>query len=326
MSRWRPPNDTFDVDRLVADLEPYAKLRSCPFDWEFNRYLKSRRQQAPDREGLTFYYLILTTVLMHAPSCFPKQKLLRCTWLELSRRHCIKDPAWGQKKPVLDWANECADSVRICTWHLLELKRSRTQYVTHEIKTMLNQIVDPSVNKGKMYEEPYTMDEFINQSEQDAEVERQISKFERKESATKIELARQPTRTLAKADSLGSNAEICSVHCCCPSCRPIAPVLDIDADEDMSDHSAAAHENTASVAAARGMHKKQVKVMRGKPAASTDLKVKICFRTNPPEKKESYILVAKKYYCHCTLKQSARYLDIIQQVAKGVLFLNNINF
>ena len=49
--RSRTSNDLFSVKDMVNDFRQYARLKDPPFDWECADYSKSRRSQAPDREG-----------------------------------------------------------------------------------------------------------------------------------------------------------------------------------------------------------------------------------------------------------------------------------
>ena len=54
----RSANDHLDTDQLVADLVPFATLKTWALDWEFDGYSKNKRSQGPDREGLEKYLMV----------------------------------------------------------------------------------------------------------------------------------------------------------------------------------------------------------------------------------------------------------------------------
>ena len=109
--RSRPRNDYFDVHALVAALSPLAgmKASACPIDWELVHYPKSRRSQAPDRQGLEKYSALLLIILQYAPRCFPNHNLLKMVYLDLHRKFGIMSAQSMETTSPVDWADTCAD-------------------------------------------------------------------------------------------------------------------------------------------------------------------------------------------------------------------------
>jgi len=292
----------------VQDLLPFARLRDCPFDWELSEYSKTRRAQAADRTGLVRYADPLKVVLHRAPGGFPNHKLLVAVWMSLHKAHGIMDSNFG-KKPVLDWAGECADMVRLCCRHLVELKRSKTTLLATDLKELVSLVKDGEGGEASS------------------------------SSMVAAEPNRPPVRKRVLAPQAScSSVEFCGAKCNCEKCKPLFDVISSDADEPSgsescgesvrSDTSLAAAQNKQSVPAARGGQRKAAEAVRKgtkRPLAPPPLldaeqpaavaNVKVVNRNTPPEKREAYILSDGHYVC--TLRQSRcpKYKEIIEQVA-----------
>ena len=81
--------DRFEPDALYHDLEPLARLKKPPCDFEMERYGKTRKGQGADREGMDFYYPILIIILGRASRSLPMKSILKLTWQELIRNQDI---------------------------------------------------------------------------------------------------------------------------------------------------------------------------------------------------------------------------------------------
>ena len=120
MSRKRSSCDLLDVVSLCSDLEPLARLKDPPFDWECARYGKRRRSQGPDRDGLKFYLVLLTIFVLHAPAGFPPLARVREAWLWLDKHHSIMAADLVKlQKDRFEWASQCGDSMRLMMKYLV---------------------------------------------------------------------------------------------------------------------------------------------------------------------------------------------------------------
>ena len=137
MRRARSGNETFDVTRLASLLEPLARDKSPPCDFELSGYGKTRRSQGPDREGLQFYAPLLMAILTVAPTGYPSLVLLRETWLELQRKFQIMGPGTHVHRDPSEWATIAADRIRLCLKHVVDLKKSATTFMPSEVRELV---------------------------------------------------------------------------------------------------------------------------------------------------------------------------------------------
>ena len=243
-SHSRTPNDRVDVEALIADLEEFAKLRSLPWDWELAQYSKCRRSQAPDRRGLQYYSDLLLVLVKHAPKCLPPHKSIQVTWVELQARYGIKNSSLSTQS-VATWADQAADAVRVALKHVLDLARSKTSFMP----AALRQLVD-KVDISRSTPEPVTTEKPV----------------------------RAPRQLQMRDSDSSCAAELVSFVCRCPRCLKAEEILSSQEDPPVacgraspvrSETSLAAEENSESVPATRGGHRKHVqKQLIKKPSAS----------------------------------------------------------
>ena len=133
----RGVNDVLSVSDLFASLSVLAKNRDCTVDWQLSTYVKTRRSQGPDKEGLVTHGQLLAIVLSHAPGGRPGQVALQDTWMALHRRYGI-----GPTVNPEVWADKCAVKIRLALKHLLDIKASPPKSIPPEICMLLDKVVD----------------------------------------------------------------------------------------------------------------------------------------------------------------------------------------
>ena len=138
--RPRARTDKFDGAALAEALKKFARLKDLEWDWEIRRYSKTRRSQAPDRRGLEVYSPLLQVILSFSPSGFPNHTILRDVWLELEDQYGVRDKSCTLR--LADWANLSADAVRRATKHVVDLRRSGTQFLTPSVQALVDLIQD----------------------------------------------------------------------------------------------------------------------------------------------------------------------------------------
>ena len=139
----RTGNDSFDVESMVSKLEYFARQQDLSWDWEFLLYSKNRRGLGPDREGLLRYSSILEVILEECPTGRPSLAQLKLVWLELNRKWKIKANCKVGESDE-DWAYNCGDMLRIMCDGVINLSKSKTVYLTPEVKA-LQQLVKAEV-------------------------------------------------------------------------------------------------------------------------------------------------------------------------------------
>ena len=315
--------DKIDVNLLVDDLTPLANQKRCGFDWELAKYGKSSKQQGPDREDIQTYHKLLEIILRHAPYGFPSTVGLKLTWRQLHEDYKIMDPKLIHKyEGKLDaWATECADKISIACKHVADLKRSKTAYVTKEVKALMDQVAIRDGKKSESQESP-----------------RQPSSATLGTPATPL-LPEKNHGPDGSPNSSQGSVVFCGFNCNCPECRPAPESVDV-CDSDDSETSIIAKENTEFVPAARGGQKRaaqadpeeKLSVPMKKPAAASssssqqpavpaaassgldDGDVKIVLRNKPEKARESYIMLRGKYFLKCTAKMAGEYKAIIAKI------------
>ena len=125
----RAPSCRFDSEALFHALSHHARLKDLKWDFEMSRYNKPKRSQAPDRQGLITYYTLLSTILSYSPSGFPNFTSLKDVILQLNAKYRVRSPDVLASKSDACWAEDCANSMRVALKHVVDLKRSRTQFL-----------------------------------------------------------------------------------------------------------------------------------------------------------------------------------------------------
>lgn len=134
----RGVNDVFfSVSDLFDSLSVLAKNRDCTVDWQLSTYVKTRRSQGPDKEGLVTHGQLLAIILSHAPGGRPGQVALLDTWMALHRRYGI-----GPRVNPEVWADKCAVKIRLALKHLLDIKASPPKSIPPEICMLLDKVVE----------------------------------------------------------------------------------------------------------------------------------------------------------------------------------------
>ena len=305
-SRSRSSTDRFDGAALLADLEPYARDKLCSWDWELTSYSKTRRSQAPDRAGMVAHRELLSCILRHSPAGFPNFTLLRDCWLELNKRFEIRSKGVLASKQDIEWASDAADAIRLMCKHVVDLRRSGTQFVSSEISALIELI---GAN-GDQLEAPLPL------------------------PAPSAAPPAPERRTLAPQNS-DASVIVCAIACNCPLCR-------VPVDVEMSQQSATSSTSRAALAATpvpatRGGQKRAALEVRSedeqavqkkpsqkkqtvkKPAAALDYRV--IHRATPSSTRpcEAYILgPSSKFVCSLSAKRSPNYLQLINIVANDL--------
>jgi hypothetical protein len=308
--------DTFDVDFMVEQLVPYARLKDCPFDWELSNYAKSRRTQGADRDGLAFYHILLCIVLTLAPLGYPALGLLKIVWSELQKKFNImsKELTAVYDGKLDSWSSLCCERVRLACRHVVDLKRSKTTWVGKEVKSLLDLV--------RLRDAP---------------------------SPAIPPATRRPLAKIPSSPSASSSAVICcSFNCKCDDCKPSPSVVSCNSHDEASESdsiSRVALANTEFVPAQRGGQKRAASAVDEvdkedaeplkKPAAAKKrpakakpkknlaaldklLDVKIVMRNNPLDKRESYIMLNGKFLLSCSEKASPAYKTIMEKLAEEI--------
>jgi hypothetical protein len=234
-------NNRFDPEALTSALKPMAELKKPPCDFEFEVYGKTRRAQAPDREGLEHYAPLLTILVKFATRSLPLKAHLKIVWLQLQNEHQIKSKL-HENLSSTDWVDMCVDRVSIACNHLRALTQSRTIYVSQTLKALM-----ALVDIGDQVRSTTTT----------------IASPSARTPATP---APTPTPTPTTPASLrrslqvqfsdASSCAICSIDCKCEDCNKPELVSLISPSPAKSDTSKAAEENENVVPAARGGQKR----------------------------------------------------------------------
>jgi hypothetical protein len=166
MKRSRTQNDVLDCVELGKHLEPYAKLKTAPWDWEVAGYGKTRRSQGPDRQGLEAYEKLLQVIRLAAPTGHPPLYRLREVWVWLHKEHNIMASDIQKRgMPVSDWASQSADNIRLMCKHLLDLRASRTTFLSPTLAALVGMIAE---DKEPALPAPETMPKKILQAQASA--------------------------------------------------------------------------------------------------------------------------------------------------------------
>ena len=283
--------DKVDVTQLCQALEPFARDKGFQLDWEFTGYSKRKRSHGPDREALSQYKPILVELLRCAPSGHPPLNRLRDCWIYLHQKYSVM--AWDLQKSgadVRDWACQAGDMAKVCLKHLVDMKVSRTTWVTPDIKEMLDMIHLPATTDADEWSESDLSDRPCTPS---ALPERQGTK----------------RRLLAKEDSAASSVQFCAAFCRCPECYepPTVEIADSE-DEDASPTSQAAKQQDAHMPAKRGAAKRAIK---SRPAANDGSACRLVKRAQPTT---AYLMHKGKYLVGCSQRQSSDYLELLELI------------
>ena len=137
----RTSNDVFCTYALYAALEAFAKLKTLSWDWEGGEYAKSRRSQGADREGLEAYFELLKAILTLAPGGFPSLMLLKVVWSRLQAEHTIMAEEVKKKykraSGLDEWATDACNKIRIMCSHVVDLKKSRTSFLSPKLEELV---------------------------------------------------------------------------------------------------------------------------------------------------------------------------------------------
>ena len=309
--RRRAQTDRFDGTELEEALKAYARIKDNTFDWEMGAYAKTRRSQSPDRAGLEKYAPLLSTILSFAPGGFPNHGLLRDVLISLDSTYIIRSKDVPATKSRMDWANDVADTIRLATRHIVDLKKSGTSYLPPILRDLVGLVkldADPD-----MHAPPIPIS------------------WQMPEPAAA--LPPPPRRLAAKTSnaSIASSVIFCGVRCRCPLCTPAE---DIDSSQGSATSMAAAQ--AEPVVASRGGQKRLAREMRGndaepvmqkpagliykKPAAANLSKkpanaFKVVHRKSPEARAEAYIMHNNKFLTGMTRAKSESYHTAVLQVA-----------
>jgi len=245
MKRSRTQNDVLDCVELGKHLEPYAKLKTAPWDWEVARYGKTRRSQGPDRQGLEAYDKLLQVILLAAPTGHPPLYRLREVWVWLHKEHNIMASDIQKRgMPVSDWASQSADNIRLMCKHLLDLRASRTTFLSPTLAALVGMIAE---DKEPALPAPETM----------------------------------PKKILQAQASAASSVCFCGAKCQCPDCKEVDTV---DLLSQASSTSLAAENLQETVPATSNIISQILKKpCRSSNAGDSKSSAKLVQRSNPPE-------------------------------------------
>lgn len=296
LTRSRSRNDLLNVVDVCEALAPFAVLKTPPFDWEVAGYGKTRRSQGPDRDGLEAYEQLLRVILRAAPSGHPSLGRLRSVWMWLHGKYGLMAPDIQSKGvPLCDWAAQAADTVRLMCKHLLDIKASRTTFLSPTLAGLVSMLKDA---------EP----------EGEEEVEERLP----------------APRTLKPQLSTGSSVVLCGWRCECPDCKQPAEVIDMDSDGASSTSLAAAAVETVPASsskltkalkeASKPVAAKAPKMKKPAAAAAAVAeepskagapKVKIVTRKKP---EQAYVMVNGKFLIACSKARSPDFMAHIAEI------------
>ena len=305
----RTATDRFDGQSLLDDLRAFARLKDLGWDWELSNYAKLKRSQAPDRAGLESYAELMLVVLKHAPRGFPNHMLLRDVWLELDKQYNIRDSRIPATTRQLDWANNCAEAVRTASRHVVDLRRSRTRFLSSTLQQLVDSVDDAPIL-----------------AIEDAPA-RALAPPPAPPPAPPA--ADTPTqRQLAHRRSDESSVVFCGFKCECDRCKSH---IDVPSSQSLppspvSDTSVAARANAQFVPASRGGQKNaarkrpaaSIATSHAKPAAATAATTgafKVVKRFKPTARKEAYILHDGKFLLTLTAKRAEDCNDLMEVLA-----------
>ena len=282
--RYRTPNDKFDIGKLINALEPFAASKKFALDWEFEAYNKSRRSQGPDREGLEHYSKLLGTILYIAPHGFPGHQQLKATWEQLQEDYKIMGK--DVKAPIDKWSSQCADKVRLCCKHIVDLKKSDSPYMTPVLKSLVEQVVvETTITPTRRLLGKQNSDESVMELGY-------ICRCPKCQEA--VDVSSDPEKSEASVDACKNTRSVPAQR---GGHKRALKIKKGDKDDPLL--------------------KKPAKAMKAMKAAtkasdSETIKYKIVWRSNPTEKACGYILQNGKYLIGLSNNKSTEYKDILK--------------
>ena len=310
--RRRALTDRFDGTELEEALKAYARIKDNTIDWEMGAYTKTRRSQSPDRAGLEKY--APHPAHTHQLRGHPNHTMLRGVIISLDSKFTIRSQGVPTTKSRMYWANDVADTIRLATRHIVDLKKSGTSYLPPILRDLVGLVkldADPD-----MHAPPIPIS------------------WQMPEPAAALP---PPPRRLAAQTSnasIASSVICCGVRCRCPLCTPAE---EIDSSQGSATSMAAAQ--AEPVVASRGGQKRLAREMRGddaepvmhkpagfiykKPAAANLSKkpgpssnaFKVVHRQSPAARAEAYIMHNNKFLTGMTRAKSESYHTAATQVA-----------
>ena len=288
------------------------------------------------------YYQLLKVILTYAPGGYPALALLRGVWLLLQDRWKIMGSIHMklyEKKPMA-WAEMCADKIRVCCKHVLNLASMKSPYMTERLQSLIA-LVNPTKPK------PISTTR-SPKSTMDIDIKPNLR--------MRPHLARHPSE---------SSCIICSSSCRCPECTTMVPPIQIDGDQDeepipVSDKGAARDDDSATLSETdvqakklkhnvppqKGGHKKMAddaagvmkkpagevmkkpvgkaatskpvvcEVLKKRPASKSAKQMRVVRRLKPVGKAQTYILDAGgRFLVGCSVSRSSSHKKLITEIA-----------
>lgn len=291
-------NDAFSVSDLVASLSELAKDRDCCEDWQLSTYVKTRRSQGPDKEGLVAHARLLGIILDHAPGGRPGQVALKDAWMALQRRYAIQGTDTAHTEV---WADKCALKIRLALKHLLDIRAARPKSLAPEICMLMDKVRDTN---GGCTPQVVTA--------------RYSPSMNSSPAAQPSPSSSPKKRRILRQSSSEASVELVHWKCNCAVCSP-PPVVSLSQASSSADAREEAAANSCSVPCGRGAVKAALK----KPASAQEADhgawpgpIKIVSRRSPAQQ---YIMAGKSYIVAVSEKQHKDYQDIIRMVHEAML-------
>ena len=135
-------SDNFVPAELLEKLRPLANQKKPACDFELERYQKTKRTQAPDRQGLVEYAPLLSPILDLCPRGQPKGILLKIVMAKLNDDFDVmttlsKNTYKGNHSA---WCDNAVEKISVACRHVRELAMSRTEYVAPALKALMDKI------------------------------------------------------------------------------------------------------------------------------------------------------------------------------------------
>ncbi len=236
-----------------------------------------------------------------APSGFPNNYLLKGVWMSLNSDYQLMCADTVKLAKTVDRAHEMADACRLCTKHLVDLKRARTPFLTCRLQELVDMVADePSSSPTQAQPMRMQVDPFATPRETAVLRAEPTTLQEEPPVATRNLRAEPSDVSMVSILSSEPSFALCSATCNCQKCRKEAIPMSCSG----SATSRVAAKETGHVPEGRGQHTNMVKIMK-RPSAilkrpsSADPRFKI-ERRHTPGKREAYIMQDGRFVVTCS--------------------------
>ena len=342
--------DSFVPVELEAALVPLANKKVPDVDFEFERYEKTRKSQGPDRAGLVYYFPLLSILLDYCPKGLPKPSLLKIVWLSLNKTYGIMGEASKKlyRGNYDEWAEKTVEKLAVALRHVRDLAASQTSFVDPKLQTLMGKIDTtglpliakpaaappaPNLRKSRV-----VIRAASNASEGSVEICGVTCMCEKCRVVPMVDLgtpSKKPSTSAldhdaSDGDSIEREAEHLTEHV---TAKRGGRKRELEEQEELVNTPAP----LATPAAALPTPKSNAKVpkvsVKRRPSAASlkrpaarngsepkvnpvvePIDIQIVCRDSPPERREAYLMLDRRYLCGCTGKRSENYKVMMNKI------------